>query len=189
MRRISLSILFSLAPILAILFVAQSSCILDDDFLQQESLFFCENDSDCLSNYRCDVNNTCVFDDGSGPACIDEDGDGYGANTDSRENCENGELDSDDNCAECYPGAEELCDTKDNDGDMDIDEPIPCPSGTAADCPFSIPVPGAQWRCINNECALTPANFVGECEGVVIPCVGGVGSPYDTTEATMKGCL
>ena len=49
--------------------------------------------------------------------CVDTDGDGYG------EGCELG-FDCNDNAASVNPGAEELCDTIDNNCDGDIDEDL-----------------------------------------------------------------
>ncbi len=57
-------------------------------------------------------------------ACIDADGDGYGANSPSA--CPRAGQDCDDTKSTAYPGATEACDTVDNDCDGQTDEDAQC---------------------------------------------------------------
>jgi len=177
------------APFALTAAVAMSGCSLvidEEGLINQEGVYPCESDNECTANYRCAA-GMCISIFSEIP-CNDQDGDGYGVGTtEELENCSASsvDIDFDDTCKDCFPGAEEICDGVDNNGDMQTDEPTPC-AGTALDCPTNFPVNGSQFRCIDNQCILTPSVFTGECAGTEIPCAGGT---YDTTEAAAKGCL
>ena len=172
------------APVAAmLLFSSGAGCILDEDFLKVQDQSPCEMDSDCSEpGFTC-RNGFCAIDDGSAPPCEDQDEDGYGVGTDRRD-CEFPELDADDNCAECNPGAKELCDGLDNDTNGSTDESISCENIT--DCPSAQGLPtNTRWSCSSNQCVVIPSIATGECD-IVISCVGG---SYDTAEAMSKSCL
>lgn len=184
-QTVTSTLLTATLPALALVLAAQSSCILNDDFVLEEDTFYCEEDSDCVSSFRCSSSNTCIQEDTQEP-CVDEDGDGYGSNED-RSQCENPELDFNDMCAECFPGAQETCDGLNNDGDMDVDEPVGCANDPVACTTLSIPISGAQWSCENGQCVLVPQNRgMAGCENVTIPCENGT---LNTTQAMMNMCL
>jgi len=124
----------------------------------------CTTDDDCLQGQKC-IDGACVVpcsDDGDCPvgetcqngecvpaACIDLDGDGYGVN------CEKG-GDCDDSDDRTYPGAEELCDGKDNDCDQQSDSGIMCGAECCA----------AGEMCLDGECVADHGDCVddGDCQ-------------------------
>ncbi len=132
----------------------------------------CTSGRDCpLARQVCDLSvNQCVFFLTSGPGCLDADEDGYGINEDRTE-CQFAEEDTDDTDADIYPGADDLCDGKDNDSDGELDEVVECTS--IADCPRSNLPEAAFFRCIEGTCVLKPSmTSTSECD-VELSCVDG----------------
>ena len=188
-RTSSVSLGLMVGTVLALLFAAQSSCILNDDFLRVSDTFPCANDGDCGEpGFACDPSSLTCKRQSEIILCTDQDGDGYGAG-EIRDECENSEEDPNDNDPDVNPGAAEVCDAKDNNGDGNTDEPYDCTAGgeTACATELMIPLSNTRFTCRNNQCVLISSqNSAGECADVTIPCVGGT---YDDTEAVAKGCI
>lgn len=162
--------LTSLAVSLTLLGVG---CIPGDEFLPVPDVWVCATDVDCGEpGYRCDTNtNLCVFGPPPPAACTDADGDGFGVGADRGE-CRQAEEDIDDTDADIFPGAVDVCDGKDNDGDMTTDPPIPCSS--ISDCPEDRP-DDTLFFCEGSVCALKPSRQpagVAECQQT-LDCVSG----------------
>lgn len=153
-----------------------SGCITDFT-VEQDGVFPCASQDDCTEGFTCSTTtNTCIIVDDDGEPCIDEDGDGYGANETDRRNCTFGDPDCNDDPAtgaNVHPNAAELCDGDDNDCDGTEDELTECT--TAADCPA--PPAGAtevKAACRNDTCGFIPAdktipqdpcgNWFAQCE-------------------------
>lgn len=187
-RTSSVSLGLVASTLFALLFVAQSSCILNDDFLRVSDTFQCQNDGDCGEpGFACDPSSLTCKRASEIVLCTDKDNDGYGTGA-VRDECEFAEEDPNDNDETVNPGAIEICDTKDNNGDGTVDEPFDCSVNGDLDCSRELMIPRANtfFSCVNNQCVLIPANSAGECAGVTLPCVGGA---YDDTEAIAKGCI
>jgi parallel beta-helix repeat protein len=89
--------------------------------------------------------------------CVDNDGDGYGAYGGS--GCTYpGEIDCDDDDNETYPGAEELCDGKDNNCVNGIDETL-CGNETDADCDTFNDCDGSD-KCVGLSLPSPSASFI-----------------------------
>ena len=168
---------FTRSLALAGLLICSTSCLVDDEFLLEEDLFYCASDNDCSEfNYVCNMaNNTChVRPPVMEEMCIDEDGDGWGVGTPEQiARCPNSSApDPDDTDRTIYPDAPELCDGKDNNGNETIDEPSPC--NTASDCPRPTP-DGTRSECRANVCTVVPllAGADPICVDLVISCVDG----------------
>lgn len=163
----------------------------------------------------CDgLDNDC---DGQVDNGCDDDNDGYCDATltyVASPSCENGPGDCDDELADSYPGARELCDGSDNDCDDDVDEEIAsgsifcgkgaciqpgaaCEGGIATDCePLE---PAAQERCdgIDNDCDGVIDEGLGEvtcgegaCRVAVAACLRGETvecRPFDTRDEVCDG--
>lgn len=173
---------------LALFASPQSGCVLRDDFLRTSDVYPCEDNGDCSEpNYECDpTSKTCksaLID----AFCEDSDGDGYGSGED-RSECEYAEEDFDDTDPMLNPGASDLCDGKDNDGDGEVDEPFDCAMGGDLDCYKNLPIPREDtlFSCIAGRCVLLPTRSNEDCEGVTLACVNGA---FNDTEAIAKGCL
>lgn len=122
------------------------------DFEVKDSSFICNSDEDCLSGFEClcDPNSTdCEIPDPKRVCrdksvdipddCEDLDKDDYQVGL----NCNRSNLDCDDDNPNIYPGAEEICDGKDNDCDTEIDEDL-----VTENCPLQRGVCiGAQRSC------------------------------------------
>lgn len=86
-------------------------CTVDAPEIQQNQVFFCRADSDCIAGYRCYQEiercvdeNFVIPDVVTSEVCSDNDGDGFFLEP----GC--GQLDCDDTNDQVYPGAPELCD-------------------------------------------------------------------------------
>lgn len=162
-----------------------AGCTVDADFAEQSDTFECQTSADCLTSYVCDPNTSrCVLDPGEpiSPECIDEDDDGYGANPDGgRDRCDFAEQDLDDTDPTVYPGASELCDGKDNDGDGSTDAPRACQDHGECNRTADSTPSGTFFFCESNVCVLKPANVLApSCETLVLACVGGAYEPLPT---------
>jgi len=161
-----------------------ASCVPDDSFIGTPETWTCQTDTDCgEANFICDPNtNLCVIDTGPiATICTDTDGDGFGVGED-RSECRQAEEDIDDTDADIFPGAVDVCDGKDNDGDMTTDPPISCSS--ISDCPEDRPE-DTLFFCEGGACALKPSRQpagVAECTQT-LDCVGG------SYEAVPAACL
>ena len=187
-RTSSVSLGLMAGTVFALLFVAQSSCILNDDFLRVSDTFTCQNNGDCGEpGFECDPSSLTCKRATEIVRCTDMDDDGFGTG-EIRDECPEQLEDPNDNDPDVFPGAVELCDTKDNNGDGTVDEPLDCSAGGDLDCSTKLTIPRANtfFSCVNNQCVLIPANSAGDCAGVTLPCVGGM---YDDTEAVAKGCF
>lgn len=142
-----LTLLFGLAGL-----GAGCSVAFEDAETPPPGKFPCNSDSDCQNgqNQVCDTDQapadsefagTCVEDTQMQETdCIDEDGDGYGANEDDlsacpacREDRPGGcERDCDDGNKKINPGAAEVCNGTDDNCNGESDEPTPCES--VSDC-------------------------------------------------------
>ena len=158
-----------LVPAAATALFAAPGCIIDDSPLSEENLFFCVDDSDCTTTrHICDLNtNSCILFEDLGSVCTDNDEDGYGVG-DDRTECRFPEVDTDDTDADIFPGAEDLCDGKDNDSDGTADEPLECTS--IADCPTQNLPDASFFRCTNGLCTLKPSNTATAGCDIVLNC-------------------
>lgn len=165
-----------------------AGCTVDADFAEQSDTFECQTDADCIAPaFICHPNTSqCVRYLGGPdpPSCIDDDQDGYGVNPDGeRDRCDFAEQDLDDTDDTIYPGAPELCDGKDNDGDGSTDTPRACQDhGECNRTRDNENVPsGTLFFCESNVCVLKPANVLApSCETLVLACVGGAYEPLPT---------
>jgi hypothetical protein len=166
MRSYKITILALAAVFFAAGFAAGCTVAFDSN---QEGLFPCETDGDCLDGYECDeIQKVCMevsLIADTAPPCdqtanpegdIDLDNDGYGTG-DNRSECPNPAPDCDDADAERHPNNAELCDGADNncdgqgaDGADSIDE-FDCTID--ADC-GAPPNSSVNYTCVNNQCAL-----------------------------------
>ncbi len=156
-------------PAAAIALFAAPGCIIDDSSLSEDNLYFCLTDDDCTTaRHRCDLaTNSCeVFVVGP-KECKDDDDDGYGIGEDRTE-CRFAEEDTDDMDADIFPGANDLCDGKDNDSDGTADEPLECTS--IADCPRENLPDASFFRCTNGLCTLKPSNTATDGCDIVLNC-------------------
>jgi hypothetical protein len=124
----------------------------------------------------------------------DADGDGVGEPTTSREGCpgEDGwalsDADCDDACETCYPGSDEVCDSRDNDCDEEIDErgadgPCYCYEATHAGhdylfCRGAYTRPEALEHCRDNGFELTSIESQDEHDWIW-ETAGDTGDPQD----------
>ncbi|UJR81787.1 putative metal-binding motif-containing protein [Sandaracinus amylolyticus] len=120
----------------------------------------------------------------------DADGDGRGRPGTGALRCEgvtDGD-DCDDTCAECFPGATEICDGRDNDCASGADDPFACVRGAATECETSCGSTGVV--ACGLDCAVpasatcTPPEEAcdgddDDCDGVVDEGVLAVGEPVD----------
>ena len=160
-----------------------AGCIIGDDFvIGGENEFSCDEDNDCVAGFVCKA-NVCA-EDNSGPTlCPDADGDGYGVGEDRAE-CELCKQGAPLGCEEdpnddptmgggnFYPGAPDICDSLDNDGDGTEDNFITtCTS--VNDCTrgftetLELPV-GTRIVCENSACIVKMRN--SQCAAGVDPC-------------------
>ncbi|UCF37762.1 MAG: putative metal-binding motif-containing protein [Acidobacteriota bacterium] len=117
---------------------------------------------------------------GAPPDKCDQDGDGY-----LKAKCTNTDIDCDDSNPDVNPGAEEVCDSVDNDCDGAVDEDLPgCGSG------------GIHWGCTTDfNYGMSDGSLTGQCLGLDYGCQGGVaetwlsGDPYDRTDSTCLATL
>lgn len=148
-----------------------SACTVDNAFLDQEGLFFCEADTDCDPGYECREQSCKRPVDPNNAKCIDEDNDGYGVG-ENRLPCDKPEEDTDDTDKDIYPGAPDICDGKDNDSDANTpDGQLSC--GNAGDCPQSAAPQGAIFFCEGSLCTLKPAKSTSDVCKMAIPCNAG----------------
>jgi hypothetical protein len=110
----------------------------------------------------------CIGSDGHRFTCTDADGDGYTAEESYRQCEEKGDFticaqalragDCDDNDPTVFPGADEVCDGKDNDCNGvvdDVPEGVNCECLSDADCDDGVFCNGAE-SCGNNICQAAP---------------------------------
>jgi hypothetical protein len=158
-----------------VLMVALAGCIIDFDPTESNS-FACEADGDCLAPNKC-VEGVCRLEPNAPDSqCEDADLDGYGVGA----VCLG--LDCDDDDANTFPGAPEICDGKDNDCDclvvdsetgevLDdtcenpaleiVDEVVACEQDS--DCPND-PEADNGMRCIDGACFYRcPLDDTGVC--------------------------
>lgn len=121
-----------LASCLSVVFLASAaSCIVEDRNLEENGVFRCKNDSDCLSGSVCvkasqdpEAEGSCTPEKEVN-RCHDYDGDGfYAADEGYDEQCgfgENNPKDLDDNNPMVNPNADEVCDGLDNNQDGCVD--------------------------------------------------------------------
>ena len=102
-----------------------SDCEAGEKCTDGACVIHCNADGDCLSGEVCH-NGVCI-----NATCIDLDGDGYGTN------CAKG-PDCDDSASDVHPGAEELCDGKDNNCDKVSDSGILCAGQCCANGQFCL---------------------------------------------------
>lgn len=123
--------------------------------------FSCVTDEDCLDNYECRDNACYKRAIDNVKDCIDNDNDGYGVGTlEDRQKCslcENlglCEEDCDDNDNTRSPGAGEACNGRDDNCNMETDEPTACES--SADCEALRPYIPANTSvtCENSACVV-----------------------------------
>ncbi len=186
MRHVSVTLSLIAAFAGGLLLANLSGCILDDGFVTEPGTFQCESDDDCISGYVCDpATTTCVFE--GEEMCEDKDGDGYGVGDDLTI-CPNPEEDPDDTNDAIFPGAIELCDGVNNDGDDETDEPIACMDiSDCIDVQSEIPsnLSGVLFSCSNNLCVLVPQmRAMPPCDTLTISCVDGT---YDIGDAEQCG--
>ncbi len=108
-------------------------CTVEDRNLEEKEVFVCLKDSDCLEGSKCVITTEeggrCIREDQISH-CLDLDGDGFLKESEDKylNECGLGDLrDPDDNDKLVYPGANEICDGKDNSNDGCIDGN--CPEG------------------------------------------------------------
>lgn len=155
--------------IIVVAFIA--GCFINDDFITgTDNQFSCDDDDDCLSSFECKA-GVCTKVEPGNTDCPDADGDGYGVGQERSfcDLCRTQDLcdeDFDDEDDSLFPGAPDICDGKDNDNDMEIDNfDIECSSVT--DC-GSITLPaGARLAC-ETVCVVKMINTV--CGPNVDPC-------------------
>lgn len=170
-----------------------SACFID--FTADEpNKFSCVTDEDCEGNYECKADNEnggalfCKLKQpGIDPECPDIDGDKYGVGEDRRfcKLCKTQgkcDEDPDDTNPAIYPGAPEICDGIDNDGDGATDNyfDITCPTEK---CPPAPAGSNLDILCVNNKCVakmvftrcITPrvAPDVCPCNNEELVCTGG----------------
>jgi len=167
----------------------------------QSGAFPCESDEDCVEEGQdCLTNengvNVCRVPPQGGEECVDEDGDGYGAQEPTnncpacQQNQPNGcEVDCDDTNAEINPGETENCDGRDNDCDGETDEAAGVEAcANDGSCPLDVSPPqdGTVFGCGSvdgtSQCVLTgnfsnadacPDDSLGVCEDgswTEVPC-------------------
>ena len=131
--------------------------------------FSCADDVDCASGFSC-VQSVCR--DGT-VTCIDADSDGFGVEGASNDcpacasegNCT---PDCDDDDPATHPGADDVCDGRDNDCSSGVDEVIPCDE--SIDCPAE---GSAIGRCVSNVCTYyAPLELEPGC-GEALACNSG----------------
>ena len=161
-------------------------CMVEDHNIEEKEVFACMKDADCLEGSVCDCDkvadgtkdklewlceknkvSTCVREDERNH-CQDKDGDGYLSviqveGKDYSDECgfsDTRPKDPDDTNAMIYPGAAEVCDGEDNDGDG-------CVDGT----------------CTKDVCGETKGNDYVDpaCHRIVDPCLGNTRDIYDET--------
>jgi len=129
------------------------------------------------------------------PACIDNDQDGYGTNCPAGDDCDDGD-------ASVYPGADEVCDGKDNNCNNQVDENAICPAGAQCvngQCLVPLcPVDGGSTACDNyyagGACPACCNNqgCAGECELAVFPgggvCSSATENDSCATAINLAGC-
>jgi hypothetical protein len=173
------------APALLLATIIVPACVVDEDFVNTPGTFACTEATqadDCIAGFECKENVCIKKVPNPIKECIDNDKDGYGSGPE-RVECTHPEEDFDDNDASRYPGADDICDGKDNDGDMTVDGAIACPNG-AADCPSSGIPDNTFFRCIESVCVLKPANLATQGCDIVIGCNGEAG--YDAVPEQCK---
>jgi hypothetical protein len=129
---------------------------------ENDGEFQCVTNADCLDTHECRTDGLCYKLSVVGPKdCIDTDGDGYGIGTDEERQkcalCEGQGLcqeDCDDNDKTRSPGAGEACNGRDDNCNVDIDEPTTCAS--AQDCQALSPYIPANTSvtCENQQCVV-----------------------------------
>lgn len=131
--------------------------------------FSCTDDDDCLSPNRC-VQSVCQS---ATTTCVDDDGDGFGVEGASNDcpacaalgNCV---PDCDDTDPATHPGADDLCDSRDNDCSGDADEVHSCVDST--DCPHE---QSAIGRCEADVCVYYSVLELQPGCGGELMCVSG----------------
>ena len=108
-------------------------CTVEDRNLEEKNVFVCLKDSDCLEGSKCVITTEeggrCIREDQISH-CLDLDGDGFLKESEDKylNECGLGDLrDPDDTDKLVYPGANEICDGKDNSNDGCVDGS--CPEG------------------------------------------------------------
>ena len=104
-------------------------------------------------------------DEGCGTDCVDEDGDGYDAES---QDCPTGD-DCDDGNAAINPGAEEVCNQVDDDCDDEVDEGGVCPQCTDGDGDGYGPGCAAGPDCDDEDPDINP-DAIEACDGVDNDC-------------------
>lgn len=145
-------------------------CIVDYDD-QLEEVYACTEDSHCIQPaFVCGPNNLCIRYQGPPVAvCVDEDGDGYGADGTDRSTCPNPEPDCDDTDPTVYPGAPEVCDGKLNNCNASEVDVAPCER--QSDCPQNQEDPEGNritFSCEENRCVAKAPKQI---------CLGGTPCP------------
>lgn len=151
--------------------LAWSGCVLDDGFLKESGLFYCEVTADCPeSGFTCNVTeNECIPERDLKSVCMDMDEDGYGVG-DDRTECRFPAVDTDDTDAAIYPGAVDICDGKDNDQDGTTDV-IKC-TGT---CSQTAGPTGSIGFCESGVCVYKPRNTATDGCNRALMCNGEAG--------------
>lgn len=151
-----------------------AGCIVDFD-ADQEGLFSCKADNDCLDGYVCDLTqNVCMersLKPDEAPDCVDEDGDGYGTNEDRRK-CQFPELDCDDTNPNVHPNHPEICDGIYNGCDPNgIPDNFVCPGGNSTECGRS-PHSDVRYTCVSGQCILQSTRTISSdlCASIAATC-------------------
>ncbi len=163
-----------------------SSCSIDFN-TDEPQQFSCVEKDDCQSGYEC-KKNVCIFVTGEAIKCedLDGDGDGFlaaGENPSVCDKCINTPANGS-GCMEdlnddpenggdtVFPGAPEICDGKDNDGDGNIDN-TDSPVGFEDDKPATGERPTPKKECRSaNDCPQSSQKGVSSfCDDVTKKCV------------------